>query len=421
MTREYRRHRWWPWQKRGDRIWAPNGAPPPFGWAYTTPAQGRGTAGPPPREDGELRRGPCDPWLLLAVCLLILIGEVMVFNTTYFYAFERFDNPYRFVWKHQVAVALGSLGLLIAAFVPSTIYRLLTYPVLALALCGLLLVFLPGVAHGSVRRWITFGQLNFQPSELAKIAVALYLAHALAKNVQRVTDFARGLVPALSVVGGVVALIALEPDLGGAVLLSLLLLAMFFVAGAQVRHLLLLTASGLLLLACAIFAADYRLERLASFLNPAAHRQGTGYQLNQSLLAFGAGGVSGVGLGESRQKLFYLPEAHTDFIFAVVGEEVGLWGTGAILGLFTLLGIRGLRVAVRHPYLFGRLLAFGLTFLLVCQAGLNMAVVLGMLPTKGLPLPFVSYGGSSLVMAMTSAGILVSLSRESRRENRVYA
>ncbi|MCS6924850.1 MAG: FtsW/RodA/SpoVE family cell cycle protein, partial [Candidatus Binatia bacterium] len=286
-------------------MWVPTGAPSCFGWAYTTPARGNGTAVSPAREDGELRRGPCDPWLLLAVCLLILIGEVMVFNTTYFYAFERFDNPYRFVWKHQVAVALGSIGLLIAAFVPSTVYRLLTYPVLLLALCGLFLVLLPGVAHGSVRRWITFGQLNFQPSELAKIAVALYLAHALAKRVQRIADFARGLVPPLLVVGCVVALIAVEPDLGGAVLIALLLLAMFFVAGAQVRHLLLLTGSGLLLLTCAIFAADYRLERLVSFLDPAAHRQGTGYQLNQSLLAFGAGGVSGVGLGESRQKLFF--------------------------------------------------------------------------------------------------------------------
>ena len=139
------------------------------------------------------------------------------------------------------------------------------------------------------------------------------------------------------------------------------------------------------------------------------------------LLAFGAGGVHGVGLGESRQKMFYLPEAHTDFIFAVVGEETGLWGTGAIVGLFAFLAWRGIRVALRHPHPFGRLLAFGCTFLLVCQAGLNMAVVLGLLPTKGLPLPFISYGGSALVMSSIYAGVLLSLSRESRRENQVYA
>ncbi len=411
------RHRRWPWQGSGDQGWQSGRAMTTSDWSYAT----WGHRSVSPCEDGVLGRGPCDPWLLLAVCLLMLIGEVMVFNTTYFYASERFDTPYRFVWKHQVAVVLGSVGLLIAAVTPSTVYRRLTYPILLLALCSLLIVFLPGVAHGKVHRWITFGPVNFQPSELAKGAVALYLAHALAKKVERVTDFVYGLVPPLLVVGLVVALIALEPDLGGAVLICLLLLAMFFVVGARVRHLTLLAVSGLVLLTCAVFAADYRLDRLSSFLDPVAHRQGTGYQLNQSLLAFGAGGIRGVGLGESRQKLFYLPEAHTDFIFAVVGEETGLWGTGIILSLFTLLGIRGLRVAVRHPHLFGRLLAFGLTFLLVCQAGLNMAVVLGMLPTKGLPLPFVSYGGSSLVTAMTEAGMLVSLSRESRRENRAYA
>ncbi|MEW6299979.1 MAG: putative lipid II flippase FtsW [Thermodesulfobacteriota bacterium] len=420
MTTDRGRHRLGPFRGGSGQGRDPGAATAAPGWSYTTPGPGY-VAVPPPRESGVLTRGPCDPWLLLAVGLLILIGEVMVFNTTYFYASEHFDSSYRFVWKHQVAVALGGVGLLIAAAVPSTTYRRLTYPVLLLALCGLVIVFLPGVAHGKVHRWIAFGPLNFQPSELAKGAVALYLAHALAKKAERVTDFVYGLLPPVLVTGCVVALIAVEPDLGGAVLMCLLLLAMLFVAGARVRHLTLLAAGGLVLLVCGILAADYRLDRLSSFLDPVAHRQGTGYQLNQSLLAFGAGGVKGVGLGEGRQKLFYLPEAHTDFIFAVVGEETGLWGTVIILSLFTLVGARGLRAAVRHPHMFGRLLAFGLTFLLVCQAGLNMAVVLGMLPTKGLPLPFVSYGGSSLVTAMTVAGMLASLSRESRRENRAYA
>lgn len=375
----------------------------------------------PIRGDVAVKRGPFDIWLLLAVCLLLLIGEVMVFNTTYFYGVEHFDDSYRFVWKHQIALLLGSCGLIIAAMIPSSGYRRLTYLVLLLAVGGLVIVFLPGVSHGKVHRWIALGPVNFQPSELAKGAVVLYLAHSLARKAERITRFAHGLVPPLLVVGVVVLLIALEPDLGGAVLICLTLLALLFSAGARGRHLALLTAGGFVLLVCGILAADYRLERLWSFLDPAAHRQGTGYQLNQSLLAFGAGGIQGVGLGEGRQKLFYLPEAHTDFIFAVVGEETGLWGTASILFLFTLLGVRGLRAAVRHPHLFGRLLGFGLTFLVVCQAGLNMAVVLGMLPTKGLTLPFVSYGGSSLVMMMVYAGMLLSLSRESRKENRVYA
>ncbi len=367
------------------------------------------------------RRRPSDPWLLLAVVLLLLVGEVMVFNTTYFYAFEHFGDPYRFVWKHQIALVLGSIGLVIAVSLSSVVYRRFAYPVLVFAFLGLLIVFMPGMAQGKIHRWIDLGPLNFQPSELAKGAVVLYLAHFLAKKAERLTSVVHGLLPPLLIVGTAVVLIVMEPDLGGAVFVSMILFALLYVAGARVQHLAALAACGVVLLVFAIGTASYRSDRLDSFFNPTAHKQGKSYQLNQSLLAFGAGGIKGVGLGESRQKMFYLPEAHTDFIFAVVGEETGLWGTVSILSLFTLLGVRGLRVAARHPQPFGRLLAFGYTFLLVCQAGLNMAVVLGMLPTKGLPLPFISYGGSSLVMALVYAGVLLSLSREIPRENRAYA
>jgi cell division protein FtsW len=359
--------------------------------------------------------------LLLTVALLILVGEVMIFNTTYFYAFEHFGEPYHFVWKHQVALLLGSVGLALTSFMPSATYRRLAYPMLALAFFGLLIVFMPGVAQGKVRRWIDLGPLNFQPSELAKGATVLYLAHFFSRKADRITSFVRGLLPPLVIVGIAVVLILMEPDLGGAVFVCLILFAFLFVSGARPRHLGILTACGFVLLVCAIITASYRSDRLDSYWNPAAHKQGKGYQLNQSILAFGAGGVNGVGLGESRQKMFYLPEAHTDFIFAVVGEETGLWGTVSILALFALLGARGLRVATRHPQLFGRLLAFGYTFLLVCQAGLNMAVVLGMLPTKGLPLPFISYGGSSLVMTMMYAGVLLGLSREIPRGTHAHA
>jgi cell division protein FtsW len=371
--------------------------------------------------DSQERRRPIDPWLLLAVVLLLLVGEVMVFNTTYFYAFEHFGDPYRFVWKHQIALALGSLALVVVASLPLAVYRRLAYPVLVLAFLGLLVVFMPGVAHGKIHRWIDLGPLNFQPSEFAKGASVLYLAHFLAKKGERVANILHGLLPPLLIVGAVVVLIVLEPDLGGAVFVSMILAALLFAAGARIQHLAALAACGAVLLIFAIITASYRSDRLDSFFNRAANKQGKSYQLNQSLLAFGAGGVRGVGLGESRQKMFYLPEAHTDFIFAVVGEETGLWGTMGILSLFTLLGMRGLRVATRHPHHFGRLLAFGYTFLLVCQAGLNMAVVLGMLPTKGLPLPFISYGGSSLVMTLAYAGILLNLSRDVPRENRAYA
>jgi cell division protein FtsW len=293
--------------------------------------------------------------------------------------------------------------------------------VLAIAFFGLLIVFVPGVSHGSVHRWIALGPLNFQPSELAKGAVALYLAHSLTRKAERLPQFFYGLLPHLLVVGLAVGLIVLEPDLGGAAVICLLLFILLFVCGARKKHLSSLLACGMLLLVVGIIAAPYRMNRIISFLYLQENKQTIGYQLNQSIIAVGAGGVTGVGLGESRQKMFFLPEAHTDFIFAVIGEETGLCGAAIVLGLFALLGMRGLRVAVRHPHQFGSLLALGCSFLLVGQAMLNMAVVLGLLPTKGLPLPFISYGGSALMMTMVYTGVLLSLSRETWRENQTYA
>ena len=359
-----------------------------------------------------IQRGPVDSWLLGAVLLLILSGELFVLNTTYFYAFDRFDDPYLFVRKHNLALVIGCLGCLVALALPSTVFRTLTYPALIGAFISLCLVLLPGFSHGNVQRWLSFGGLNFQPSEFAKGAVVLYLAYALAKKADRLHSFVYGLLPLLLVVGCVVVLIALEPDLGGAVFISLLLAAVLFVAGARGRHLAVLVGVGLLCLSYGVLSAEYRTDRFLTFLDQSADLQGEGYQLNQSRLAFGAGGGSGVGLGESRQKMFYLPEAHTDFIFAVIGEEIGLWGTTGIVLLFGLFGARGLRVASYHPTQFGRLLAFGCTFSIVCQAGINMAVVVGLLPITGLPLPFVSYGGSALVISLFCTGMLLRLSRE---------
>jgi len=210
-------------------------------------------------------------------------------------------------------------------------------------------VFAPGVSYGKIHRWIHAGPINFQPSELAKGAAVLYLAASLAKKREQITDFFSGVLPHVLTIGTIILLIAFEPDLGGAVSISLVLFAMLFVTGARLRHLGLLAACGLVLFICATLTAQYRFNRITSFLAKSEHKQGHSYQLNQSLIAFGAGGANGVGLGESRQKMLYLPEAHTDFIFAVVGEETGLWGGGTIILLFALLGVRGLRVAMRHP------------------------------------------------------------------------
>lgn len=362
--------------------------------------------------------GAMDGWLLASVLLLLLIGQIMVLNTTYFYAAEHSDQPYRFVWKQAVALVLGMLGMGLTARLSSASYWRCAYPALLLAVVGLIVALL---SEGQVRRWIHLGMLNFQPSEFAKGAVVLYLAYSLVKKAQRLHSFVFGVLPHVLVVGLIALLIVIEPDLGGAAFVGVTLFVLLFIAGARKQHLAVLAAAGLMVLTYGIMTADYRSARLLSFLDPVAHRQAGGYQLHQSLLAFGAGGVHGVGLGQSSQKMFYLPEAHTDFVFAVVGEETGLWGTGVILGLFAVVGARGVRIALRHPYRFGQLLAFGCSFLLVGQAGLNMAVVLGMIPTKGLPLPFISYGGSSLCMALVYVGVLLGLSREIRRENQTHA
>lgn len=363
-------------------------------------------------------RGAVDGWLLTSVLLLVLIGQIMVLNTTYFYAAEHTDQPYRFVWKQTMALGLGVLGMGLIARLSSAVYWRSAYPALLLAVVGLIVVLL---SDGQVRRWIHLGIINFQPSEFAKGAVVLYLACSLVKKAGRLHSFAFGVLPHVLVVGLVAFLIVIEPDLGGAAFVGLTLLVLLFVAGARYRHLALLAGAGLVVVLAGIMTAEYRSARLLSFLDPAAHRQTGGYQLHQSLLAFGAGGVHGVGLGQSSQKMFYLPEAHTDFVFAVVGEETGLWGTGLIIGLFAVVGARGVQIALRHPYRFGQLLAFGCSFLLVGQAGLNMAVVLGLIPTKGLPLPFISYGGSSLCMALVYVGVLLGLSREIRQENQTHA
>lgn len=368
-----------------------------------------------------IRRGPVDSWLLGAVLLLVVSGEILVFNTTYFYAFDRFDDAYLFVRKHNLALLIGGVCCLVAVGLSSPVYRRLAFPALSVAVVGLGLVLVPGFEHGTVRRWISLGGLNFQPSEFAKWATVVYLAYTLTRKADRLHSFASGVLPPLLVVGGMALLIGLEPDLGGAVYLGLLLVVVLFVAGAHLRHVAGLVSAGLVCVVYGVLSATYRTNRLSAFLNHSTDVQGAGYQLHQSLLAFGAGGLQGVGLGEGRQKLFYLPEAHTDFVFAVVGEEAGLWGTTGIVFLFGLLGARGLRVALCHPTEFGRLLAFGCTFLIVGQAGLNMAVAVGLLPTTGLPLPFVSYGGSALVMALISTGVLLGLSREVPQRNSVHA
>jgi cell division protein FtsW len=280
----------------------------------------------------------------------------------------------------------------------------------------LVLVLLPGfgVSINGSRRWLRVGPLSFQPAELAKLALVLYLAAFLARKRDELQEFWRGVFPPLAVGGTLAMLVLAQPDLGSCLTLLALTLGLLFLAGARTRWLGLLVIPALPLAALAVWMAPYRMRRVFAFLDPWQDPRGSGFQIIQSWLALGGGGLFGRGIGESKQKLFYLPEAHTDFIFAIVGEELGFIGAALVVGLFAALVWRGLRVGIRAADPFGAYLALGITVLIATQTLVNLGVVTGMLPTKGLPLPFLSFGGSALVMTMLATGVLLNISQDAR-------
>jgi cell division protein FtsW len=352
--------------------------------------------------------------LLAAVGSLVALGILMVFDVTYFYGQERYGDPFRFFRMHLISIGAGTLALVVAARVRSAVYRRVALPAVALGVIGIVLVLTPaGASHGGAQRWLHVAGLSLQPSELTKLSLVLFLAWWLARQRDRIGEFKKGMLPPLLVVGAIAGLLLLEPDFGTAVLLGMVLMTMLFVAGVPARHIAPLFAVSVPALVLLVGTSAYRRVRFLSFLDPWRDPRDAGFQLVQSFITFASGGIFGRGLGESRQKMFYLPAAHTDFIFSVIGEELGLLGALAVLLVFSLLVYRGIRISLRHPDEFGRLLAFGLTALLALQALVNMAVVLGLLPTKGLALPFLSYGGSAMVVSLISAGMLYGLSRES--------
>ncbi|MBI2539427.1 MAG: cell division protein FtsW, partial [Deltaproteobacteria bacterium] len=311
-----------------------------------------------------------DGWLFFSVAALLAVGIIMVLSTSYLYSQERFSDGTYFFRKQLTAVGAGLLTLCIAALLPAASYRRFVYPLLALTLFILILVLIPGIglSRGGARRWLPLGGFVFQPAELAKITLVLYLAHSLAKKGERVQTFGIGLLPHLIIGGLFLGLVLLEPDLGTTLILGMILFLMLFVGGAKFSH---LAAIGLLALPAvglAVVGADYRLRRLLTFLDPWRDASNTGFQIIQSYIAFGSGQLWGRGLGESRQKLFYLPEAHTDFIFSVIGEELGLLGALAVLALFGVILVRGFRLAARIEEPFCQYLAFGTTTLLGLQA-----------------------------------------------------
>ena len=354
-----------------------------------------------------------DGWIFFAVAALLAVGIIMVLSTSYLFAQELYSDATYLFRKQMTAMTVGMAALFISALVPSHAYRRFAYPLLVFGLVGLCLVLIPGIglSRGGARRWLPLGGFAFQPAELAKVALILYLAHSLAKKGPKVQTFSIGILPHLIIGGLFLGLLLLEPDLGTALILGLILVFMLFVGGAKSVHLLLIGVMALPVLGLAVIGSEYRLRRFLVFLDPWRDASNSGFQIIQSYIAFGSGQLWGRGLGESRQKLFYLPEAHTDFIFSVIGEELGLLGAVMVLGLFGIIILRGLLLTSRIDDPFAQYLAFGLTSLLGLQALIHMGVVIGLMPTKGLVLPFISYGGSAMVMNLTEAGILLSLSR----------
>ena len=351
---------------------------------------------------------------LLVTFILLGFGLVAIYSTSAIFAEERFGDSFFFLRRQLLWTSLGLVAMLAAWRVKYELIRTLGKPLLFLTLTLLILVLLPqfGREVGGAQRWLRIGGFSFQPSELGKLALLIYLADYLARKQDRIKSLSRGFFPPLLVVGGMVGLIFLQPDMGTGLFLGMVFLILLFVAGVRIIHLTGLALSSLPVLYFLIVGAGYRLRRILTFLDPGKDPLGAGFQITQSFLALGLGGMRGVGLGESRQKLFYLPAAHTDFIFSIVGEELGFLGTVSLIILFLVFLWAGMRIASQAPDLFGYLLGVGITLTIVLQAIINIGVATGTLPTTGIPLPFISFGGSSLLFSLVGVGLLLNIARQ---------
>lgn len=354
-----------------------------------------------------------DKTLFLCAIALMGLGLLMVYSASFPTSQRDWNSDTRIVTRQAVAVALGLLALLGGLLVDYRVYRRQT--VVAAAVLGtvaLLVAVLLTPKIAGVHRWISLGSFSLQPSEIAKLAVIVFLASYLSRKEERINDLVHGLAPAVAVVGTMALLIAIEPDLGTAVALVLIAMLMLWVGGLAMKIVAQVGMVGLALATAQILRTGYQSRRITSFLDPWSDPQGAGYQSVQSLIAVGSGGLTGVGLAESNQtRLFFLPFPYTDFIYAVLGEELGLVGAVAVVLAFLVILWRGMRAALRAPDTFGLYLGVGLTSFLVLQAMLNMSIVINLLPTTGIPLPLISYGGSSMVVCCAAIGILLNLSQ----------
>jgi cell division protein FtsW len=345
--------------------------------------------------------------------ILICVGVVMIYSASSIYAWERYKDGFFFLKRH---VSFLAIGILLAFLVMSFDYRKLSRiskPLLLISLFLLVLVLIPGIGRevSGARRWFRFKFLSFQPSELASMAMIIYVADFISRKGNTVKEFLRGFLPPMSVLGLCCLLILAQPDLGTTLALCIVVFLMLFISGVRFSYLLSIVLAGLPALYLLIFNVPYRRMRILAFLNPWADPRGSGFQIIQSQVSLGSGGLFGVGLGHSKQKLFFLPAAHTDFIFSIIGEELGLLGTMAVIILFMVFIREGLKIIKNASDKFGYFLALGLIMMISLKAMINIGVSCGVLPTKGLPLPFISYGGSSFIFDLVSVGLLINIAR----------
>lgn len=353
--------------------------------------------------------------LLVVSTILLCIGVVMIYSTSSIYAWERYQDGAFFLKRHLSFVAIGIILAVAGMMADYRRMRSWVRPLLLIAFLLLVLVLIPGIGRevSGARRWFRFKFISFQPSEFASTVMVFYMADFIARKGSQMKSFLKGFLPPLCILGACSVLILMQPDLGTTMSIAIVVFLMLYVSGARLSYLAGTVLAALPALWVLIFTVPYRRMRIMAFLNPWLDPKGSGFQIIQSQIALGSGGIFGVGLGHSRQKLFYLPAAHTDFIFSIIGEEFGLMGTLGVIALFLLFIYQGYKIVRSCHDTFDMFLAFGLVVMISLKAAINIGVSCGVFPTKGLPLPFISYGGSSFIFDMLGLGLLLNIARTS--------
>ncbi len=355
--------------------------------------------------------------LLIITLILVTAGTVMIYSSSSILAMERYKDGQYFLKKQAFFVCIGVASMLILSRIHYSKLKLVAYPAVAVSAVMLTLVLIPhvGIRAGGATRWLKMGFFSFQVTEMVKIVVVLFLAQYLTRKAGQLKEFKRGIMVPLGTVVFLVCLILLEPDFGTAMIIMVTMMFMLYLAGSRIIHLAGLASLFLPIGLWLIMHKSYRMERMMTFLDPWRDPGKSGFQIIQSLLSFGSGGSFGVGIGDGMQKLFYLPEPHTDFILAIIAEESGFFGVALVIVLFTLLILRGFWISFKAADRFGMFLAAGLTMVLALEAFINIAGVMGLVPLKGLALPFLSYGGTSLIMSLVAIGVLLNISAQAKR------